>query len=179
MTQAPRPQKVVATASRRTPRNSVRAPAELAGWREWCSLPDLGVAKIKVKLDTGARTSALHAIDIEPFRRADRDWVRFRIHPQQRSTRLTIDCEAPVLDLRWVRNPGHRRERRYVIETTPLLGPARWPIELALTSRDEMGFRMLLGRTALKRRIIIDPARSFRLGDPGNPPAPPPRSIRR
>jgi hypothetical protein len=145
-----------------------RTAADIAGWREWCGLPDLGVGRIKAKLDTGARTSALHAIDIEPFRRAGRDWVAFRLHPQQRSTATTIDCEAPVLDLRWIRNPGHRREQRYVIATTLVLGSGRWPIELALTSRDEMGFRMLLGRTALKKRIIIDPARSFRLGIPGS-----------
>jgi hypothetical protein len=171
MTNHPRPKKARATVPTGVSRSPIRASPELAGWREWCSLPELGVARIKAKLDTGARTSALHAIDIEPFRRAGRDWVAFRLHPQQRSTVTTLDCEAPVLDLRWIRNPGHRRERRYVIATTLLLGTARWPIELALTSRDEMGFRMLLGRTALRRRIIIDPARSFRLGGPaGSPP---------
>jgi hypothetical protein len=154
------------TASSRSRKwGSVVSGRKVAGWREWCALPDLGVARMKAKLDTGARTSALHAFGIEPVPgAAGTDWVKFRLHPEQRSTRVTIDCRARILDLRWVRNPGFRRERRYVVATTVALGDARWEIELALTARDEMGFRLLLGRTALKRRILIDPARSFCLG---------------
>lgn len=144
-------------------RKALRRQPRVAGWREWCHLPELDIPRVKAKLDTGARTSALHVIDIESFRREERDWVRFCVHPEQRSTTLTIECEAPVVDRRWIRNPGHRRERRYVIATDLELGGLRWGIELALTSRDEMGFRMLLGRTALRRRILVDPAASFLL----------------
>jgi hypothetical protein len=143
-----------------------RVPPRVAGWREWCALPEFGVMRIKAKLDTGARTSALHAFDIEPLRRAGETWVKFKLHPAQRSTALTFDCDARVVDHRWIRNPGRRRERRYVIATDLILGGRQWPIELALTSRDEMGFRLLLGRTALAKRILIDPARSFRLDGP-------------
>lgn len=149
------------TSSRRKKR---RAPSEILGWREWASLPDLGVAAIKVKLDTGARTSSLHAFDLIQFQDDGRSMVRFEIHPVQRSAEDTVTVEAEVLDERWVRNSGGQRELRPVIETTLGIGQRSWPIELTLTRRDEMGFRMLLGRQALKKKALVDPGRSFRAG---------------
>ncbi len=138
------------------------------GWREWVGLPELGVAGIKAKIDTGARTSALHAWNIEPFRRSGSLWVRFEIHPMQRSEARKVICEARAIDERTVRNSGGGVERRYIIKTEISLGESTWPIELALTNRDQMGFRMLLGRTALGRQILIVPSRSF-LASPRSP----------
>ena len=119
------------------------------GWRQWVALPELDVRAIKAKIDTGARTSALHAYRIEPFRRSGTTWLRFELHPIQRSEATKVVCEARAVDQRTVRNSGGGVERRYVIRTMLRLGEVAWPIELALTNRDQMGFRMLLGRTAL------------------------------
>ena len=127
-------------------------------------LADLGVAAIKAKIDTGARTSALHAFAIEPFRRSGALWVRFEVHPLQRSSSVKIKCEAKAVDERAVRNSGGLVERRYIIQTRLMLGDRAWPIELALANRDQMGFRMLLGRTALEGRALIEPGRSFSPG---------------
>jgi hypothetical protein len=139
-------------------------PAETLGWREWASLPELGVEAIKAKLDTGARTSALHAFDLERFDRDDTEMVRFQIHPHQRSAEGAVTVECPLVDERWVRNSGGQRELRPVIETTVRIGARAWPIELTLTRRDAMGFRMLLGRQALRKRALVDPGRSYRAG---------------
>ena len=134
------------------------------GWREWVALPDLRVGAIKAKVDTGARTSALHAYQIETFRRAGGLWVRFELHPIQRSEAMKVTCEARAVDERLVRNSGGGVERRYIIRTLLRLGDSSWPIELALANRDQMGFRMLLGRTALEGRALIEPGRSYLLG---------------
>ena len=134
------------------------------GWREWVGLPSLGVDAIKAKIDTGARTSALHAYAIEPFRRGADLWVRFEVHPLQRSEAMKVKCEARAVDERAVRNSGGQVERRYIIKTELMLGRASWAIELALTNRDQMGFRMLLGRTALPRGVLIEPGRSYLAG---------------
>jgi hypothetical protein len=134
------------------------------GWREWVGLPDLRVGAIKAKIDTGARTSALHAYRIEPFRRGGALWLRFELHPIQRSEATKVTCEAHAVDERTVRNSGGGVERRYIIKTLLKLGEASWPIELALANRDQMGFRMLLGRTALEDRALIEPGRSYLLG---------------
>jgi len=142
------------------------------GWREWVGLPDLRVGAIKAKVDTGARTSALHAYHIEPFRRGGVLWLRFELHPIQRSEVRKVACEARAIDERAVRNSGGGVERRYIIRTMLKLGDSSWPIELALANRDQMGFRMLLGRTALKGRALIEPGRSYLLGARAAKPRP-------
>jgi len=135
------------------------------GWREWISLPDLGIDRLKVKVDTGARTSALHAFIVEPFVHDNgSEWVRFGVHPAQRSTKKQIFCEAPILDRRKVRDSGGHQEERFVIESAVMLGPEIMRIELTLTARDDMLFRMLLGRTAMRGRYVVDPSRSYVFG---------------
>jgi hypothetical protein len=136
--------------------------AMTVGWREWAGLPGLGIKAIKVKVDTGARTSALHAFRVESFQRDARAWVRFRIHPYQNSDEIR-ECEAPVLEYRVVTDSGGHRERRPVIRTPIVMGEGQWDIEITLTDRDTMKFRMLLGRTAMNR-IVVHPKASFLLG---------------
>jgi hypothetical protein len=133
------------------------------GWREWVSLPELGISSIKAKVDTGARSSSLHAYDVQTYERDGRSRVRFKVHPIQRNTATTIEADLELLDTRLVRNPGGggREEHRPVILTDIEIGGERWPIELTLTRRDAMGFRMLLGRQAVRGRFLVDPGRSF------------------
>jgi hypothetical protein len=137
----------------------------MVGWREWLSLPQLGITRIKAKVDSGARTSALHAFEIKPFRHHEKHYIRFKIHPLQRSKEDMVECVAEVRDIRWITDSGGHRERRYVIRTLLKLGETDWPIELTLTNRDTMSFRMLLGRTAMKKRVVVNPAVSFLLID--------------
>lgn len=134
------------------------------GWREWLSLPELGLERIKAKVDTGARTSTLHAFEIQSFRKDEREWIRFRIHPEQYRDDVAVSCEAPLKDRRVVTDSGGHQEVRCVIETPLVLGGERWPIEISLTGRDDMRFRMLLGRTAIQARAVVDPGRSYLLG---------------
>lgn len=134
------------------------------GWREWVALPDLGLPAIKAKIDTGARTSALHAFSVETFQEDGVALVRFLIHPLQKRDDLYVECVAPVKDRRRVSDSGGHREMRYVIESEVVAGPARWPIELTLTDRDTMRFRMLLGRTAMDGNVTVEPEASYLLG---------------
>lgn len=141
-----------------------KSPKATIGWREWAALPELGVRNIKAKVDTGARTSALHAFAVRPFKKNGKDWIHFHVHPLQRNDKLVKVCACPVHDYRWVTNSGGHREQRFVIKTRLRLGEEEWPIEVTLTDRDQMGFRMLAGRTAIVGRMVVDPAKSFCLG---------------
>ncbi|MBU2896540.1 ATP-dependent zinc protease family protein [Vibrio hepatarius] len=133
----------------------------VVGWRETINLPELGIAQINAKVDTGARTSCLHTFKTKKFEKQNASWVRFWIHPRQRSTEETIICEAPIIDERLVRDSGGHEESRYVIESICSLGGQTWPIEITLTNRENMSFRMLLGRIAMRERIIVDPSKSY------------------
>jgi ribosomal protein S6--L-glutamate ligase len=128
------------------------------GWREWVALPDLNIPAIKAKVDSGAKTSALHAFDVQPVGHGR---VRFLMHPLQRNTELVVACETDIVDQRKVTDSGGHSELRYVVASTLELGGRQWPIEITLTSRDNMRFRMLLGRQALAGHGLIDPQRSF------------------
>jgi hypothetical protein len=133
------------------------------GWREWLALPMLQIPAIKAKVDTGARTSALHAFFVEPFERNGMQMVRFGVHPLQKRLDLEIVCEAPVKDYRSVSDSGGHREMRYVIETEVVLGDLKKRIEMTLTNRDNMRFRMLLGRTAMAGLSVL-PNKSYLTG---------------
>ncbi len=144
---------------------SIRADNMLTiGWREWVTLPDLNIPAIKAKIDTGAKTSALHAFDVMAFMADGRQRVRFGIHPLRRRKHLVRYCEADILEQRMVTDSGGHRELRYVIQSRVSLTDIIWPIEITLTCRDNMNFRMLLGRTALKNRFLIDPEKSYTTG---------------
>lgn len=145
----------------------------IIGWREWIDLPELGIKRIKVKVDTGARSSSLHAFDVEEFRRRGAPWVRFQVHPVQRNNKTTVEVEAKVLEYRSVRSSSGKSSQRPVIVTDIELMGTTWPVELTLANRDVMGFRMLLGREAVRNRFLIDPGKSYFNGKPAK------RKIRR
>ncbi|QDT00997.1 ATP-dependent zinc protease family protein [Adhaeretor mobilis] len=138
-----------------------KPPLPTIGWREWTSLPELGISQVKPKIDTGARSSSLHARHIEIFQRDGSDWVRFEVQPVQRRKEPRIVCEAPVLEQRYVKSSSGHTTRRVVIRTTLELAGQSWAIDLTLASRDQMGFRMLLGREAVRGRFLVDPAKSY------------------
>ncbi len=139
----------------------LRRKKGVIGWREWIQLPELGVPRIKVKVDTGARSSCLHAFNVEVVQEADRQIVHFDIHPLQNSIAGTVRASAELIEYRVVRSSSGHEELRPVIRTLVALGEIAWPIEVTLTNRDQMGFRMLLGRRAIATRYRVDPAKSF------------------
>jgi hypothetical protein len=136
----------------------------VVGWREWVALPALGIPAIKAKVDTGARTSCLHSYRVEHLREGRKDLVRFAVHPLQARRDLSLTCTAKLLDQRLVSDSGGHRELRWVIQTPIRIGDQEWLAELTLTDRDSMRFRMLLGRTAMHRRILVDPEASYLAG---------------
>ncbi len=138
-----------------------RATHRILGWKEWVSLPKLKVPRIKVKVDSGARTSALHAVNMEYFWKKKRRMVRFKIHPMQGTHESEVSAEGEVVAERWIRSSSGHLSKRPVIITRIKLGRISWPIELTLISRDVMGFRMLLGRRALANEWLIDPSRAY------------------
>ena len=152
----------------------ISATLPVIGWREWLSLPDLGIERLKVKVDTGARTSALHAFDLQRLEADGRPAVRFWVHPIQRDDRTAIEVVAPLVGERRVRPSTGAVEVRPAIRTRALLGKWDWPIEITLVNRDVMGFRMLLGRRAIRRRFLVDSGLSFLAGAPesGSRPGP-------
>ncbi len=140
------------------------------GWREWVALPHLGVPLIRCKVDTGARTSALHTFYVEEYPDNGIAMVRFGVHPDQDNTQREVHCTAPVADRRTVTDSGGHQEIRYVIRTDVVVGNDAWPIEITLTNRDSMRFRMLLGRSAIANNYIVDAARSNLVGKPAISP---------
>lgn len=136
-------------------------PLDVIGWREWIGLPDLGIRRIKVKIDTGANSSAIHAYNVRVFARGGTEIVAFDVHPRQKNGRVVVSTEAEVLEFRKVRNSGGEVTTRPVIVTHAALFGRRFPIELTLANRDDMGYRMLLGREALRGRFLVDTDKSY------------------
>jgi len=145
-------------------KHKIEPPRLIAGWREWAQLPELSVEMIKVKIDTGAKTSSLHAFDISTGTYMGRECVQFDVHPIQDNDSITHTCVCPIIDYRWITSSTGHTQRRFVIHTIIKMGDFSNLIEVSLASRDEMGFRMLVGRNALKKQILVDPNRSFLLG---------------
>lgn len=133
----------------------------IIGWQEWVSFSDLGIPAIKAKIDTGAKTSSLHAEDIEHFKKNGHNYVRFNVYPLQKNRSLTLSCEGLLVDKRHVKSSCGEIEKRPVIQTHVTMGDLTWLIEINLTKRDYMGFHLLLGREALQGHILIDPAKKF------------------
>lgn len=148
--------------SRATP--GQRDDMPVIGWREWLALPSLGIDPIKAKIDTGARTSSLHAFNLRPFDEDGVPHIAFTVHPVQHRRRPAIRCQAQIHDARLVKSSSGHREMRYVIRVPVELNGVLWPIEVTLANRDSMGFRMLLGREAVRGRFLIDPDRSYIAG---------------
>lgn len=149
------------------PRQGLTARSETApiGWREWIGLPDLGIALIKAKIDTGARTSALHAVKHEAYQENGVDWIAF--HVPRPGVQHSERCKARLIDTREIKNTSGIPVSRYVVSTTLVLGNRHWPIELSLADRGNMGFAIILGRTAIRRHgLLVDPGRSFLAGPP-------------
>ncbi len=142
------------------------APLVIIGWREWVSLPEIGISRIKAKIDTGARSSSLHAFDIQRFDDEGRSFVRFNVHPVQRREDISVLCEAEVHDVRNVKSSSGESSDRIVIQTPVSWMGETWTVDLTLADRTQMGFRMLVGREAVRGRMLVDPGRSYFGGRP-------------
>ncbi|MEX0645190.1 MAG: RimK/LysX family protein, partial [Parvularculaceae bacterium] len=152
-----------AAAARRL-RRKKKSPPILIGWREWAAFPELGVPRIKAKVDTGAKTAALHAYRVETRFRGGVEYAEFYVCPQQKRRRPEIFCTSPVVDRRGIRSSNGVVEQRLIIRTSLSLGEREWPIDVSLADRDAMGFRLLLGRDSFRMKFLIDPKASFLLG---------------
>lgn len=137
----------------------------IVGNQEWCAFPELGIPAIMARVDSGAKTSSIHAFNIHRFRRDGQAWVSFEVHPVQKNRRVVIRCERPLVDKRVVKSSSGVPESRYVISVPMKLGEEQWNIQLTLANRDSMGFRMLLGREAMNGRMIVDPSIKTALGE--------------
>ena len=138
---------------------------DIIGSEEWLSLPNLGIPAIKARVDSGAKSSAIHAFNVQSFRRNSELWVSFEVHPIQNNRRTVVRCEAPVIDRREVKSSSGIAEKRYFIRSLIKLGKESWEVELSLSNRHAMGFRMLLGREAMVGRLIIDPENQYCFGN--------------
>lgn len=134
------------------------------GWREWVGLPQLGIFSIKAKVDTGTRTSALHAFEVEEFEFDEKNFIRFKVHPRQKDDELVVECVSEVIEKRIIRDSSGKKEARWVIETEIHIGDEVWVSEITLTAHKNMMFRMSLGRTAFSGKAIVDPSMSFNQG---------------
>lgn len=135
----------------------------IVGNAEWCALPQLRVPAIRARIDSGAKTSSIHAINIKEFHKGEERWVSFEIHPLRKHTEVFVPCEAKVVDYRMVKSSTGVAQPRYVIRTMIEMGGQQWEIEITLANRRSMGYQMLLGREAMMNRILINPAEGFRL----------------
>lgn len=141
-----------------------KTPRIIVGSEEWCSFPSIGIPAIKARVDSGAKTSSIHAFNIQAFRRNNEAWVSFEVHPLQHNRRVVVRCELPVADKRSVKSSSGVSEKRYVVKAPIKIGDESWEVELTLANRDSMGYRMLLGREAMSGRMLVDPAASHCLG---------------
>lgn len=137
----------------------------IIGSDEWCAFPALSIPAVKARVDSGAKTSSLHAVNIKKFKRDGEHWVKFDVHPLQKNRKTKVHCEAQIVDQRVIKSSSGDKEKRPVIRTQLSLGEHTWEVEVTLTDRDSMGYRMLLGREAMMGRVLIDPEGECLLGD--------------
>ncbi len=147
--------------------NATASSPLLLGWREWLAIPELGISRIKAKIDTGARSSCLHTCGLEIYESPSGEpRVRFSVHPLQKLPSPLVECDRPLVGRRTVRDSGGHEELRPFVRVPVALGPCAWEVEFSLTNRDNMKFRMLLGRAAMKGRFVVDPSLSYQFGKP-------------
>jgi ribosomal protein S6--L-glutamate ligase len=145
--------------------NPLNEPKMVIGSDEWCAFTSINIPAIKARVDSGAKTSSMHAVNIEKFSHNEEQWVRFEVHPLQKNKKITVHCEAPLIDQRVIKSSSGDKEQRPVIRVPLSLGDKSWEVEVTLTNRDSMGYRMLLGREAMSGRVLIDPEGQCLLGD--------------
>lgn len=136
----------------------------IVGWKEWVSLPELGLPAIKAKIDTGAATSSIHAYNISYVMKDGKKFVEYELHPLQKNKKVIVKCVSPLIEYRKVRSSSGKLQTRPVIRTTIKIANFTWEIDLNLTNRDSMGMRMLIGREALSSRALVNPTHRFLQG---------------